>query len=115
MLPFLTEKAEICIRCSDSIISLKDVLVISKCLNIQQSPKSDTHIMIDLTSFISLLGTDLMIFPVKHRYIILVKHGPVTFCHCLGQCGFTTTKVRLIRHFSRVFDMFHLTGFSHIL
>lgn len=36
-----------------------------------------------LTSFISLLGTDLMIFPVEHKYFISVMYDPATFCLCL--------------------------------
>lgn len=34
-----------------------------------------------LTSFISLLGTDLMIFPVKHKYFISVMNGLLTIHH----------------------------------
>lgn len=40
---------------------------------------SDAHFTCILTSFISLLGTALMILPVK-EHVILVMHGPATWC-----------------------------------
>lgn len=36
-----------------------------------------------LTSFISLLGTDLMIFPAKHKDFISVTYGSVTLSLCV--------------------------------
>lgn len=60
--------------------------------NILQNHTHTTRSVL-LTSFISLLGTDLMIFPVKHKYFISVIYGCVTFCLCLRDMyPFTATQ-----------------------
>ena len=51
-------------------------LYCGKMIQTQSIPRPHTHTLTPyrssfLTSFISLPGTDLMIFPVKHKYILI--------------------------------------------
>lgn len=87
------------------------------CYSVTSNKQTHTTGNVSLTSFISLLGTDLMIFPVKKQQFISVKYHSATFCFCLSETQISfhgKAKVGLIKHFHSVFDMLYCANIIHL-